>query len=120
MIEGIELPKQEKIRMLGEKEIYKYLGILKADTINQVEMKEKIQKEYLRIMRKLPKSRLYSRILIKGTNTWVFSFVRYLGPFLKRAKEKHQQIDLRTRKLMMMDTALHPRDKVDRLYIRVG
>ena len=27
--------------MLGEKETYKYLGILKADTIKQVEMKEK-------------------------------------------------------------------------------
>ena len=41
MTEGIELPNQEKIRMLGEKETYKYLGILEADTIKQVEMKEK-------------------------------------------------------------------------------
>ena len=30
-----------KIRTLGEKETYKYLGILEADTIKQVEMKEK-------------------------------------------------------------------------------
>ena len=41
MIEGIELPNQEKIRMLGEKEFFKYLGILEADTIKQMEMKEK-------------------------------------------------------------------------------
>ena len=34
-------------RALGEKETYKYLGILEADTIKQVEMKEKIQKEYI-------------------------------------------------------------------------
>ena len=33
MMEGIELSNQEKIRMLGEKETYKYLGILEADTI---------------------------------------------------------------------------------------
>ena len=39
--DGIELPNQEKIRMLGEKETYKYLGILEADTIKQVEIKEK-------------------------------------------------------------------------------
>ena len=32
---------QEKIRTLGEKETYKYLGILETDTIKQVEMKEK-------------------------------------------------------------------------------
>ena len=33
MTEGIELTNQEKIRTLGEKKIYKYLGILEADTI---------------------------------------------------------------------------------------
>ena len=43
--DGMELPNQDKMRTL---ETYKYLGILEADTINQVEMKDKIQKEYLR------------------------------------------------------------------------
>ena len=42
MTEGIKLPNQEKIRMLGEKETCKYLGILEADTIKQMEMKEKV------------------------------------------------------------------------------
>ena len=46
--DGIELPNQNKIRTLAEKENYKYLGILEVDTIKQVEMKYKIQKEYLR------------------------------------------------------------------------
>ena len=32
-VEGIELPYQESIRAVGEKENYKYLGILEADTI---------------------------------------------------------------------------------------
>ena len=39
MAEGIELPNQEKIRTLREKEAYKYVGILEADTIKQAEMK---------------------------------------------------------------------------------
>ena len=43
--DGMELPNQDKIRTLGEKETYKYLGILEADTIKQLEMKKKIQKE---------------------------------------------------------------------------
>ena len=42
MTEGIELPNQGKIRILGEKENHKCLGILEADTIKQVDMKEKI------------------------------------------------------------------------------
>ena len=40
MTEGIELPNQEKTKTFGEKETYKYLGILEADTIKQEEMKE--------------------------------------------------------------------------------
>ena len=38
MTKGMELPNQEKIRML-KKETSKYLGILKEETIKQVEMK---------------------------------------------------------------------------------
>ena len=38
---GMELPSQEKIRTLGEKETYQYLGILEADTIKQEVTKEK-------------------------------------------------------------------------------
>ena len=41
--EWVELPNQV-IRTLRKKETYKYLGILKADTIKQQEMKEKNQK----------------------------------------------------------------------------
>ena len=41
MTEGIEQPIQEKIRTLEEIETFEYLGKLVADTIKQVEMKEK-------------------------------------------------------------------------------
>ena len=36
--EGIELLIKQKIRMLGEKENYKYLGLLETETIKQVEI----------------------------------------------------------------------------------
>ena len=39
LTDGIELPNQDKIRTPREKKTYKYLGILAADTIEQVEMK---------------------------------------------------------------------------------
>ena len=45
MTDGIELPNQDRIRTLEEKESYKYLGILEADTIKQVQMKDMIRKE---------------------------------------------------------------------------
>ena len=40
MTEGIELPNQEKIRTHEEKETYKYLGTLEADTIKHEEIKK--------------------------------------------------------------------------------
>ena len=88
LADGIELPNQDKIRILGEKETYKYLGILEADTIKQEEMKEKIKKEYLRRTRKLPEPKLCSRNLIKEINTCSVSLAKYSGPFLKWAKEE--------------------------------
>ena len=68
LTDGIELPNQDKIRTRAENETCKYLGILEADIIKQVEMKNKIQKEYLRRNRKLLETKLNSRNLIKGIN----------------------------------------------------
>ena len=44
LTDGMELLNQDMIRMLGEKETYKYLGVFEADTIKQVQMKDKIKK----------------------------------------------------------------------------
>ena len=80
-------------------------------------MKDSIRKEYLRRTRKLLKTKLSCRNLIKGINTWAVPLVRYSGPFLKWTREELKQMDQRTRKLMTMHKTLHPRDDVDRLYV---
>ena len=87
MTDEMELPNQDKIRTLGENETYKYLGILEADTIKQVEMKDKIGKKYLRRTRKLLETKFSSRNLIKGINTWAVPLVRYSWPFLKWTRD---------------------------------
>ena len=50
-------------------------------------------------------------------NTWAVPIVRYSGHFLKWTREELMQMDHRTRKLMTMHKALHPRDVVFRLYV---
>ena len=117
MTDGMELPNHDKIRTLGEKETYKYLGILEVDTIKQVEMKNQFRKEYLRRTRKLLETKLSSRNLIKRINTWAVLLVRYSGPFLKLTRDELKQMDQRTRKLMTKHKAIYPRDDVDRLYV---
>ena len=69
MTEGIELPNREKIRTLGKKETYKYLGILEGETIKQAEMNEEIKKEHLKRMKKPLETKLHSINLMKGINT---------------------------------------------------
>ena len=55
---------------------------MEAYTIEQVEMKVNIKKEYLRRIRNLLESKLSSKKLIKGINTWAVSLVRYSAPFV--------------------------------------
>ena len=117
MTGGMELPNQDEIRTLGENETYKYLVILEADSIKHMEMREKIQKEYLRRTRKLLEAKLSSRNLIKGINTWAVPLVRFSGPFLKWTRGELKQMGQRIRKRMTLHKALHSRDDVDRLYV---
>ena len=44
LTDGMELPNQDKIRTLGQKETNKYLVIFEADTIKQVEINKKLRK----------------------------------------------------------------------------
>ena len=83
LTDGMELSNQDKIRTLAENKTYKYLAILEADTIKQVEIKSKIQKIYLRRRRKLLETKLSSRNLIEAINTWAVRLVRYSELFLK-------------------------------------
>ena len=49
----MEIPNEDKIRTLGEKETYIYLSIFEGDTIKLVESKDNIQKEYLKRTKRL-------------------------------------------------------------------
>ena len=63
----IELPNKKKIRTLGEKGTYRYLEIMEADTIKQVEMKEKkIRKNALRGRENYSKTNYTAKIASKG------------------------------------------------------
>ena len=74
--EWTELNYQIKTKFEGsKKETCKYLGVLEAKTIKQMEMKEKI-KEYLRRTRKLLEAKQYSRNLNKGINIWTVLLAR--------------------------------------------
>ena len=55
--------------------------------------------------------------IIKGTNTWAVSLLKYSATFIDWNCTELTQLDRRARKLMTMHNALHPKSNVDRLYI---
>ena len=81
LTDGMELPNRDKIWTLGQKETYKYLGILESDTIKQVEMKDKIQKEYLRRTRKLLETNSQAETLSKEEISGLYPALDIRDPF---------------------------------------
>ena len=115
LMDRMELPNEDKIRTLarrnGNLQILGHLGSWHHQTSGDE------RKNYRRRTRKLPETKLWSRNLIKRINTTAVTLVRYLEPFLKWTREELKQMDQRTRKLMTIHSALHPRDDIDRLYV---
>ena len=113
---GIVLPGGDKIEEVDMNEGYKYLGILEADQIRETSMKNNITKEYFRRIRKILKSKLNGTNCIKAINSRAVSLIRYSAGILKWTKEDVQKMDRKTRKLLTIYRAFHPKGDTDRLY----
>ena len=112
---GIELPDGQVIKSLQKDESYKYLGISEADKFLEEKMKLNVLKGYIRRLRKVLKSKLNGGNLVCGVNIWVVSLLRYSAAFVSWRKSELQAIDRKTRKLLSIYGALHPKLDVDRL-----
>ena len=115
--EGVILPDGQVVPGLKLEDSYKYLGIVQADSIKQREMKEKIEKEYVRRVRKVLRSKLDVGNTMQAINVWAVSAFRYSGGILDWSKAELKGVDTRTRKLLTMHKAHHPRASTARLYV---
>ena len=114
--EGIVMPSWDMVRMI-DKEGYKYLGILEKDEILSQKMEEKIMGKYYRRLRLILKSKLNGKNKVMGINMWAVAVVRYGGGIVEWRQEELKRMDRKTRKMMTMHGALHPKSDVDRLYL---
>ena len=111
------VPDGKVINSLQEGESYKYFGILEADKFLEENVKLNVSKEYIRRIRKVLKSRLNGRNLVRGFSTWAVSVSRYPTAFVSWRKSELQAIDRITRKLFTIYGALYSKSDVGRLYI---
>ena len=80
-------------------------------------MKMKFRKEYLRRLRLVLKSKLNGRNKFQAINTWAVALLRYGASIIKWNKEELQNMDRKSRKLLTLYGAFHPKSDVDRLYL---
>ena len=95
----------------------KYLGILQADDIKHKQVKKKTLSEHNKRVSKILKSKLNGGNVIKAIYSWAVSVVRYTAGIIDWTQAKLEDLDQKTRKLMLAHHALHPQSDVDRLYL---
>ena len=115
--EGISIPNGKMMKNIEEGG-YKYLGILEADGVKHEEMKGQIKKEYIRRVRNILKSKLNGGNIIWAINSRAVSIVRYGEGMISWKKMEFEEPDRKTRILMTMYEAQHPKADVDRLYLQ--
>ena len=99
--------------MLGEKENYKSLEILEADTIKQAKINKKKSTSDERKNFSKPSSAVEISSMGKTPSS---PSCKILGTILKMDK-REIQMKQRTRKLIKMNNALYQRDDINRLHV---
>ena len=77
-------------------------------------MKGRIRDEYFRRVKKIVRSNLYAGNVISGINAWAIGVVRYGGGIIDWTKEELQSMDNKTRKILTIKGACHPRGTLDK------
>ena len=85
---------------------YKYLGILELEDILVSDMKAKVKECYFKRLKLILKSKLNSRNLFFGINSWVVATVRYSAAILDWTQAEISEMDRKTRKLLTIYGAL--------------
>ncbi|XP_063595812.1 uncharacterized protein LOC134772704 [Penaeus indicus] len=113
---GVALPNGQMMKEIDESG-YKYLGIVEMDKIKETDMKEKFTSEYKRRLKLVLKSKLNGKNKILAINTWAVSVLRYGAGILKWTVDELKNMDRKSRKIMTMHGAVHPKSDADRLYL---
>ena len=80
-------------------------------------MKEKIKKEYIKRLKTILSSKFNSGNTVKAINSWVVPVIRYSAGTVDWKNLELRNMDRKTRNVLNMYQALHPRSNVGRLYL---
>ena len=87
------------------------------DDFNDESMKDRLSKEYVRRVKKVIRSKLNGGNMVRVINSWAVSLLRYSGGVVRWTKVELINLDRKTRKLLIIQDALHARANGSRLYL---
>ena len=114
---GIKLPGGEVMKQ-ARQEGYTYLGITELDKIKETKKKETITKEYKQRNRLILKSELHWRNKVTAIKTEAVAIFTYGAGIIQWKASELKGLCRKSRKTMTMSGGLHPKSRVDRLYVK--
>ena len=115
--ENILLDRETVIRDLEPGQTYRYLGMEEDSEIVKETMKRTISKEYFRRVRLVLRTELNSKNKISAISSLAVPVVEYSFGLIDWTQQEILSMDRKTRKLLTLHGALHPRADVDRIYV---
>lgn len=107
----------EDIKELEPEAVYKYLGIEENSDIQHRLIKERLTKEYNSRVRTILRTELNSGNKIKAIGELAVPVLQYSFGIINWKLEEIRKIDIKTRKLLTIHHAHHPKADVDRIYV---
>ena len=87
------------------------------DDFKDESVKDRLSKEYERRVKKVIRSKLNGGNMLRVINSWAVSLLRYSGGVVRWTKVELMNLDRKTRKLLIIQDALHARANGSRLYL---
>lgn len=87
------------------------------DDFKDESVKDRLSKEYVRRVKKVIRSKLNGGNMVRVINSWAVSLLRYSDGVVRWTKVELMNLDRKTRKLLIIQDALHARANGSRLYL---
>ena len=87
------------------------------DDFKDESVKDRLSKAYVRRVKKVIRSKLNGGNMVRVINSWAVSLLRYSGGVVRWTKVELMNLDRKTRKLLIVQDALHARADGSRLYL---
>nr|CAI5831238.1 unnamed protein product [Callosobruchus analis] len=105
------------LRQLHAGDTYTYLGVAQRHVQEANTVKECLRRKYLHRLRQIWSSELSGKNKVAATNMLDVPLLLYTFGVLHWTVDELRQIDTKTRKRMNMETSLHPKSSVPRIYL---